>query len=132
MKLSGSLLFAVSVAYNSGYESIGYDKGQQGRLPFVGTKLEPMRGACMDQRESKMLCATECEMKNLGRKVVRMALQGESTWQYQVIGTEKSKDAATSDYKQIFVLNETGVKQLLLKRLQAENSSSIFWTSLLE
>ena len=89
MKLSGSLLFAISVAYNSGYESIGYDKGQQGRLPFVGTKLEPMRGACMDQRESKMLCATECEMKNLGRKVVRMALQGENTWQYQIIGTEK-------------------------------------------
>ena len=90
MKLSGSLLFAVSVAYNSGYESIGYDKGQQGRLPSDGTKLKPMMGACMDQRENKMICAIECEMKNLGRKVVWMALQGENTWQYQIIGTQKS------------------------------------------
>ena len=95
MKLFGSLLCAATVAADGTYDGKG-DKDSK-----------PMRGACMGQKGSKMLCSTECEMKNLGRKVVRMALQGENTWQYQVIGTEKSKDAATGDYKQMFVMNES-------------------------
>ena len=97
MKLFGSLLCAASVAADGTYDGKGDKDGEP----------KPMRGACMGQRGSKMVCATECEMKNLGRKVVRMALQGENTWQYQVIGTEKSKDTANSDYKQMFVMNES-------------------------
>ena len=97
MKLFGSLLCAATVAADGTYDGKGDKDGEP----------KPARGACMGQKGSDMVCATECEMKNLGRKVVRMALQGENTWQYQVIGTEKSRDTATADYKQMFVMNES-------------------------
>ena len=112
MKLFGSLLHAAALAANENH-IYAYDKGMQGRTRInttaekYGANVEPMRGACMNQRGSEMLCATKCGMKNLGRKVVRLALQGQKTRLYQVIGTEKSSDVANSDYKQIFVMNES-------------------------